>query len=197
LKKYYINISNMDKLKAKKQFDDITEKLGIEHSFPFDIAWSFAKYVEIKGNIENPLSFLPSEYTKEEFRIGIKNVEDKMLESERVLKGKELEHFNPLKHSFANGMYIREVFNPAGELLVTKIHKYSHPFFLLQEEMTILGEDGEKRIKAPHYGITKAGTKRIIYAHTDCIFVTVHATNEKDLNKIEDEIISKDFDDKG
>jgi hypothetical protein len=59
--------------------------------------------------------------------------------------------------------------------------------------MTILGEDGEKRIKAPHYGITKAGTKRIIYAHTDCIFVTVHATNETDVDKIEEEIISKDF----
>ena len=186
----------MDKLKAKKQFDDITEKLGIEHSFPFDIAWSFAKYVEIKGNIENPLSFLPSEYTKEEFRIGIKDVENKMLESERALKGKDVDSLNPLKHSFAKGMYIREVFNPAGELLVTKIHKYSHPFFLLQGEMTILGEDGEKRIKAPHYGITKAGTKRIIYAHTDCIFITVHATEEKDLNKIEDEIISKDFEDK-
>ena len=183
----------MNKLKAKKQFDDITEKLGIEHSFPFDIAWSFAKYVEIKSNIENPLSFLPSEYTKEEFRIGIKNVEDKMLKSERALKGKELDNFNPLKHSFANGLYIREVFNPAGELLVTKIHKYSHPFFLLKGQMTIMSEDGEKTIQAPHYGITKAGTKRIIYAHTDCIFVTVHATNETDVDKIEEEIIAKDF----
>ena len=188
-----MNINSMNKQDAKKQFDDMTEQFGIEHTFPFDIAWSFAKYVEIKGGLEKPLSFLPSEYTKEEFRVGIKDVENKMSESKRSLKGKELEHFNPLKHSFAKGVYIREVFNPAGELLVTKIHKYSHPFFLLQGEMTILGEDGEKRIKAPHYGITKAGTKRIIYAHTDCIFVTVHATDEIDLNKIEEEIISKDF----
>jgi hypothetical protein len=187
----------MNKQDAKKQFDNMTEELGIKHTFPFDIAWSFAKYVEIKGGLENPLSFLPSEYTKEEFMVGINDVENKMLESEMSLKGKELEDFNPLKHSFAKGVYIREVFNPVGELLVTKIHKYSHPFFLLQGEMTILGEDGEKRIKAPHYGITKAGTKRIIYAHTDCIFVTVHATDETDLNKIEEEIISKDFEDKG
>ena len=188
-----MNISSMDKQDAKKQFDNMTEELGIEHTFPFDIAWSFAKYVEIKGGLEKPLSFIPSEYTKEEFMVGINDIENKMLKSEKSLKGKELEHFNPLKHSFAKGVYIREVFNPAGELLVTKIHKYSHPFFLLHGEMTILGEDGEKKIKATHYGITKAGTKRIIYAHTDCIFVTVHATNEIDIDKIEEEIIAKDF----
>ena len=183
----------MNKKDAKKQFDDMTEQLGIEHTFPFDIAWSFAKYVEIKSSLEKPLSFLPAEYTKEEFRIGIKDVEIRLLQSERSLKGEELDYFNPLKHSFANGLYIREVFNPAGELLVTKIHKYSHPFFLLKGQMTIMSEDGEKTIQAPHYGITKAGTKRIIYAHTDCIFVTVHATNETDVDKIEEEIIAKNF----
>ena len=183
----------MNKSKAKKQFDDITEKLGIEHSFPFDIAWSFAKYVEIKGNIENPLSFLPSEYTKEEFRIGIKDVENKMLESERALKGKDVDSFNPLKHSFAKGMYIREVFNPAGELLVTKIHKVEHPFFLLDGEMSILSEEGEMRISAPYYGITPAGTKRVIYAHTNCVFVTVHPTESKDLDEIEKELIATDY----
>ena len=98
----------MNKKDAKKQFDDMTEQLGIEHTFPFDIAWSFAKYVEIKGSLEKPVSFMPAEYTKEEFRVGIKDVENKMLESERSLKGKELEHFNPLKHSFAKGVYNKQ-----------------------------------------------------------------------------------------
>ena len=59
--------------------------------------------------------------------------------------------------------------------------------------MTILMEDGVKRIKAPHYGITPAGTKRIIYCHEDCVFVTVHVTKETDLKKIEAEVIAKDF----
>ena len=186
----------MKKEEARKQFNKMTDELGIEHTFPFDVAWSFAKYVEIKGNLKNPISFLPANYTKKQFISRIKNVENKMLKSKKSLKGKELEHYNPLKHSFAKGVYVREVFNPAGELLVTKIHKYSHPFFLLKGEMTILGEEGEKRIKAPHYGITKAETKRIIYAHTDCIFVTVHATKETDLSKIEKEIILKDFKEK-
>ena len=59
--------------------------------------------------------------------------------------------------------------------------------------MTILSEDGEKTIKAPHYGITPAGTKRIIYAHEDCVFVTVHVTDKKDTKEIEKDIIAKKF----
>ena len=105
-----------------------------------------------------------------------------------------LQKLNPLKHSFADGCYIREIFNPKGELLVTKIHKVSHPFFLMQGDMTILMQDGIKRIKAPHHGITPAGTKRIIYCHEDCIFITVHATKETTIEKIEEEVIAKDFD---
>ena len=93
-----------------------------------------------------------------------------------------------IRHSFADGCYIREVFNPKGELLVTKIHKVKHPFFLLRGDMTIFTEDGIKRIKAPHYGITHPGTKRIIYCNEDCVFVTVHATEETDISKIEKEV---------
>ena len=61
--------------------------------------------------------------------------------------------------------------------------------------MSILTEKGVKRIKAPYYGITPAGTKRIIYTHEDIVFVTVHATKEIDLKKIEEEVIAKSFDD--
>ncbi len=99
----------------------------------------------------------------------------------------------PLKHSFGDGVYVREIFNPKGALIITKIHKIAHPFFLLMGDMSILTEEGIKRIKAPYYGITPAGTKRIIYAHEDVVFVTVHVTKETDLNKIEEEIIAKDF----
>jgi len=183
----------MEKLEAKKQFDYWTDKLGLKHSFPFDTAWAFAKYKELKQVLNNPVSFTKASYTKEEFQDGIKTVENKMIESGKALHGEELDAFNPLKHSFGKGLYVREVFNPQGELLVTKIHKYDHPYFLLSGEMSILDKEGEKRIVAPHYGITKANTKRIIFAHTDCIFVTVHATNKTDLKEIEKEIISKDF----
>ncbi len=100
---------------------------------------------------------------------------------------------HPLKHSFADGCYIREVSTTPGQLVVSKIHKVAHPFFLLKGEMSILTEEGVKRIKAPYYGITPAGTKRVLLTHSDIIFVTVHVTKETDLQKIEDELIAKDF----
>jgi hypothetical protein len=100
----------------------------------------------------------------------------------------------PLKHSFGEGLYVREIYNPANHLIITKIHKKAHPFFLLKGKMSILTEQGVKTIEAPFYGITPAGTKRVIWTHTEIQFVTVHATNETDIEKIEEEIIAKDFD---
>ena len=183
----------MTKEDAKKQFNYWTEKLGLVHTFSFDEAWDYVKYKKGLSLIHQPVSFLPAYYSKEQFQDGIIKAEKAMEKSDKSLKGKDIEKANPLKHSFADGCYIREVFNPKGSLLVTKIHKKSHPYFLLKGEMTIMSEEGEKRIKAPHHGITSAGTKRVIYTHEDCVFVTVQATKETDIEKIEEEVIAKDF----
>jgi hypothetical protein len=185
----------MEKEAARDQFNEMTKRLGLIHTFTFDEAWDFVMYKKQQDLIHNPSSFIPASYSKEEFKGMITDIEKRMRETPGSLVGEELNKANPLHHSFGEGCYVREIFNPKGMLLVTKIHKIAHPFFLLSGEMSILTETGEKRIKAPHYGITPAGTKRIIYAHEDCVFVTVHVTNETDLEKIEDEIISKSFED--
>jgi len=171
---------------ARFQFDFWTQTLGLEHTFSFEEAYDMA--------MEKRAEKQQLQASKEQFRTRIMQVQENLENHTNGLTGEALEKLNPLKHSFADGCYIREIFNPKGELLVTKIHKVSHPFFLLKGDMTILMEDGIKRIRAPHYGITPAGTKRIIYCHEDCIFVTVHATKLTDIDKIEEEVIAKDFD---
>ena len=176
----------MNKDDARFQFDFWTQTLAIEHTFSFDEMYDLA--------MEKREEKRQLELSKEDFRRGIMQVQENIENHPNALTEEALEKANPLKHSFADGCYIREIFNPKGELLVTKIHKVSHPFFLLKGDMTILMEDGIKRIRAPHYGITPAGTKRIIYCHEDCVFVTVHATKETDIEKIEEEVIAKDFD---
>ena len=171
---------------AKFQFDFWTQTLGLEHTFSFDEVYDIA--------MEKREEKRQLQLSKEQFRNGIMKVQENIENHPNGLTGEALEKLNPLKHSFADGCYIREIFNPKGELLVTKIHKVSHPFFLMKGDMTILMEDGIKRIRAPHYGITPAGTKRIIYCHEDCVFVTVHATKLTDIKAIEEEVIAKDFD---
>ena len=100
----------------------------------------------------------------------------------------------PLKHHFGDGLYIREMLAPKGMLNVSKLHKTTHPYFILEGEFSVQTEDGLVRIKAPYFGITKAGTKRVVFFHENTRWITVHATNETDLEKIEDELIAKTYD---
>ena len=169
----------LSKEDLKKQFVETSQKLGIKHTFNFDEAYEIGQELA----------------RRQTFRNKIVEFEDKLNNSELALSQKELHEKNPVKHSFADGCYIREIFNPAGELLVTKIHKKEHPFFLMKGKMSILTEEGVKHIEAPHHGITKPGTKRVIFTHTDCIFVTVHATDKTSVEEIEKEVIADDFTD--
>jgi hypothetical protein len=99
----------------------------------------------------------------------------------------------PLKHNFADGMYVREIQVPKGNLVVTKIHKLAHPCFILTGDCSVLTDLGVMRVHAPYYMITPAGTKRVVYVHEDTVWVTVHRTDSFDLDAIEDEIISTSF----
>jgi len=127
---------------------------------------------------------------------------DKVSELERIghdenvwMSDKELQEKNPVKHTFTDGYYMREIFSPAGQLLVSKIHKREHAYFLMEGELSILTEEGVFRIKAPHQGITKPGTKRVIYTHSDVSFITVHGTDKKTVEGVEEEVIAKDYND--
>ena len=122
---------------------------------------------------------------------------NKMLEFESVLGQLPGARFGddtgPLKHTFADGLYIREFTGLAGTIAVSKLHKTNHPYFVLKGEASVLTDEGMVKIKAPYWGITKAGTKRILYFHTETTWITVHATEETDLEKIEDAVIAKTY----
>ena len=143
--------------------------------------------------LNRPIQELPSKFTPKEYRKNIIELEKQFIEKEESYTGDIVDQINPLKHTFADGLYIREIFMPKNELSITKIHKYSHPFILLQGKMSVMSEEGEKIIHAPYYCITPSGTKRIIYTLTDCILMTVHKTKEKELEKIENEIIAQTY----
>lgn len=100
----------------------------------------------------------------------------------------------PLTHKFAPGVYVREIFIPKGMIVVGKIHKHDHPNILLKGEVMVATEfGGKEHLKAPLSLISKAGTKRVVFALEDTIWITIHATNETDLEKIEDEVIAESY----
>jgi len=100
----------------------------------------------------------------------------------------------PVEHHFGDGLYIREMKGIKGTVVVTKLHKTNHPYFVMAGDVSIITEDGPVRVKAPYWGITKAGTKRVGYFHEDTIWITVHSTKETDLEKIEEETIAQSYD---
>lgn len=101
----------------------------------------------------------------------------------------------PLKHSFADHVYVREIFIPKGHILTGKIHRHSHPNFLMKGEVLVYTEnEGRQHLKAPLSMISPAGIKRAILALEDTVWVTVHVTDETDLGKIEDYVIAKSYD---
>ena len=50
-----------------------------------------------------------------------------------------------------------------------------------------------KRIIAPYTFVSRPGTKRVGLAHADTVWVTIHATEETDLEKIEEEVIAASY----
>ncbi len=99
----------------------------------------------------------------------------------------------PLTHHFAPGVYGREIFIPADCVVVGKIHKHAHLNMLMQGHVTVKTEAGIEDFHAPMVMVSKAGTKRALYTHTDTIWVTVHLTESQDLDVIEDEVIAKTY----
>lgn len=132
--------------------------------------------------------------TNKEARTDILSFEDALSNIDGAIVGDS--DLCPLKHSFSDGMYVREIFIPKGTVLTGKIHKHEHPNFLMSGTVEMFTEfGGYETIKAPMSMISKAGTKRVIKALTDVVWITVHANtkNERDFAKIEKDVIAKDY----
>lgn len=110
------------------------------------------------------------------------------VETELKRRGEPVEC--PLRHRFTPGLYIREIFMPAGALVTSKIHRTEHPYTISQGRVSVLTErDGWVELRAPYTGITLPGTRRVLYIHEDTVWTTYHPTNETDLGVIENILI--------
>ena len=111
--------------------------------------------------------------------------------------GKNIIHSKnfPLKHTFADGVYIRQMDMKAGGVVIGAIHNHLHVWFLLTGHLAVATEDSIEEFIAPCYVLAKPGSKRVIYAIEQSIFVNVHKNpnNIKDIKKLEDEIVSLTF----
>jgi hypothetical protein len=141
-------------------------------------------------SVDNSLMILDGENkTPEEIRNSILKLESIMLGM--------VDHHVDIKttHHFAPGVYMREIFIPKGTTLVGKIHKTEHMNILSQGDITVWTDSGMKRLLASTVIKSQPGIKRVGYAHEDSVWITVHPTEETDLEKLEEILIAKNFDD--
>lgn len=142
---------------------------------------------DIISTIYAPTTIQP---VREEIRSTILQFEEALAQ----LPGALFDDAFPLKHSFTEGCYVREIFIPKGFVLTGKIHKHAHPNFLMQGEVIVITEyNGIEYLKAPLSIISQAGTKRVVIALEDTWWIVVHVTDETNIDTIEQLVIAKDF----
>ena len=95
----------------------------------------------------------------------------------------------PVSHGFGPGFYARTITIPEGVTLTGKVHATEHIFMVTKGDITLITDEGVKRVQAPYQAICKPGMKRAGYAHSETVCVNIHITNETDLAKLEAELI--------
>ena len=101
----------------------------------------------------------------------------------------------PIKHDFADQVYIRRMDMKKGSVVVGAIHKHLHVWFLLTGHITVATEDTTEDYIAPCYTVSTPGVKRVILANEDSIFVNIHKnpSNTQDINQLEKDIVALNY----
>ena len=90
-------------------------------------------------------------------------------------------------------MYCRQVVQPAGSLVVGKVHKREHFFMLVQGVLAVTEGDGvAEEIYAPFLHCSAPGTKRALLALTDVLYMTVHRTDATGVEEAENDLVEPD-----
>lgn len=114
-------------------------------------------------------------------QLGVMHAEEEML--------KQPQQKLPMEHLFADGVYVRSMFVPAGSWVTGKAHKTDHICILLDGGLTVTAPDGSlKTIEAPDMWVVPAGEKKLGYFHKDTWFANIHPTDTTDLEVIEQRV---------
>ena len=101
----------------------------------------------------------------------------------------------PIKHTFADGVYVRQMDMTTNSIVVGAIHKHLHVWFLLTGHVTVATEDTTEDYIAPCYVVSTPGVKRVILANEDSVFVNIHKnpSNIQNIDELEKEIVALNY----
>lgn len=119
------------------------------------------------------------------------NMPDILKVEEELLKLPQVDC--PVEHYQVKGVYARSMFIPAGTMLTGKIHNFESIAILAKGRIRITNGTESYVISEGHIMVDQPGIKRLGYAETDVVFITVHRTDNIEIADIEKELVSNNF----
>jgi quercetin dioxygenase-like cupin family protein len=94
-------------------------------------------------------------------------------------------------HRFAPGVYMREVFMPKGTFVIGHQHKTKH-LNIITKGRALVAMNGEvHEVVAPCTIVSEPGVRKVLLIGEDMLWATIHPTNETNILKLEQELITK------
>lgn len=81
------------------------------------------------------------------------------------------------RHTFAHGLYAREVTLPAGSTAIGFRHAQEHICIISKGRVQVVTEDGTQEIAAPATMVVPAGRKNCVHALEETVWTTIHASD--------------------
>ena len=97
----------------------------------------------------------------------------------------------PNKHYFSPGVYVREIFMPAGTVVIGHEHKTRHLNIVSTGRARVMMNGVIKEIVAPVTFESEPGVRKVLHILEDMVWSTVHVTKTTDLGELEEEMITK------
>jgi len=97
----------------------------------------------------------------------------------------------PTQHVQVSGLYGRSVMIPAGTVCTGAPHKAEHLAVCVGDVSVWVEDTGVLRLTGVHILPAQVGTKRVVFAHADTVWFTVHRndTGSTDVRVIEDTLV--------
>lgn len=122
-----------------------------------------------------------------------KRAEIEALEREMLVRPDRIE-IEP-RHTFAHGLYAREVTLPAGSTAIGHIHAQEHICIISKGRCLVVTEEGTMEIAAPATIVVPRGRKNCVHAIEETVWTTIHATDIRDVAELERELLLPSFPD--
>jgi hypothetical protein len=119
----------------------------------------------------------------------IKPIDPVEIAEEQLLKMPQVDC--PVTHYFAPGVYCREIFMPAGAMVIGHKHKTEHMNIVITGAARVMIDGIVQEIRAPFSFKSGVGVRKVLFIIEDMRWMTVHPTEETEEGKLETLLIEK------